>query len=157
MNNEQWDYKIDGKVNGIARIVILLVLSVLFIVFTIDQLKSGANKHIFVAIAFGVFAVISLYLLIKLSIRYFCFKVYIGNSGFYFKSSPFNGKHYEYDDVVYCKEELKTRYSKQSREVLYYYFFVFKDKNGKTAKFQFEKSVSEREINALKMRINKTN
>ncbi|HZJ78454.1 MAG TPA: hypothetical protein VFD52_06640 [Clostridia bacterium] len=155
MNNEQWDYKIDGKLNGITRVVIPLVLSAVFTIIAVDQLKSQPNKSLFVAAACGIIAFTSLYLLFKLSVRYFCFKVYIGGNGFYFQSNPFNGKYYEYDDLVYGKEELKTRRSRQSTDVLYYYFFVFKDKNGKATRFQFEKSVCEREINALKKRINR--
>lgn len=155
MNNEQWDYRIDGKTNGIIRVFLPIVLAVVFTILAIDQLKPQPNKFMFIAIAFGNIVVISLYLSIKLSIRYFCFKIYIGNSGFYFKSNPWNGEFYIYEDIVYCKQELKTRLLKHGSGVVYYYFFVFKNKSGKTTKFQFDKSVCEREINDLQRRINK--
>lgn len=152
MNTEQWDYKIDGKIGGITRIVIGLVLSVFFVVLTIDQLQPQPNKSMMIAFSFGSAAVIALYLLITLSIRYFCFKVYIGSEGFYFQSTPFNGKYYEYIDIQSCKEELKI-YRHRHSPNLHYFYFIFTDQNGKTIKFLFEKPLCEREIKTLKKRI----
>lgn len=151
MNNEQWDYKINGKVNGITSIVVFLVILVFFGVLTIDQLQAQPNKSLVVAFSFGSIAVVSLCLLIRVLVRYFCFKVYIGRKGFYFKSSPFNGTYYEYPSIKRCREEVKTSHSRADTH--YYYFFNFTETSGKNIKFLFEKSIWECEINVLKTRI----
>lgn len=152
MNHETWDYKIDGKINGITAMVIGLVLSVFFVVLTVDQLQPQPNKSMMVAFSFGSMAAAALCLLVTVSVRYFCFKVYIGSKGFYFQSNPFNGKYYEYIDIKRCKEELKIYRHRRSPN-LHYYFFIVTEKSGKNTKFLFEKSVCEREINVLKKRI----
>lgn len=151
MNNENWDYKIGGKMYGKFRITIILLIAAVFSVLTIDQLLPAANKHLFAAFFFGLIALQSIYFLIILLITYFCFKIYIGNQGFFFQSNPFNGKYYLYSDIIYCHEKLKVR--RGHRGNFYAYFFQFRVKNGKTVNFQFEKSIYEHEINVLKERI----
>lgn len=94
--NEQWDFTIDGKANGKIRMVITLVLTAVFTVLTIDQLQPQPNKNVFVGFAFGIAAITLLSALIRLTVRYVFFKVYIGREGFYLKTTPFNGKYYPY-------------------------------------------------------------
>lgn len=155
--NDEWDYKIDGKSNGKFRIIFLLIVAAFFTTLTIDQLKGTPNKSLIVAAIFGIVAVSSIYLLIKLLIRYFCFKVFIGKKGFYFQTNPFNSQYYEYSQIKSCREELKSSragYASQVSQPAYFYYFYFTDKNGKTVKFQFEKSLYNHEFNVLKERIN---
>lgn len=87
----------------------------------------------------------------------FYFKICIGENGFFFQSNPFNGKYYNYKDILSCKEELKRiRHSVGYGDpVTYRYFFYFTDRNGRTQKILFEKSLFEREFEALKNRIDK--
>ena len=96
MNNEQWNYKIDGKTNGLARMIIAAVVGIVFLVLAVDQLQPVPNKYPQIAIFFTSIAVVFLLLTVYLSLRYFCFKIYIGKSGFYFKTRPFNGQYYTY-------------------------------------------------------------
>lgn len=154
MRNEQWDYKIDGKMYGIVRIVIPLVIVVFFGMLTVDQLQAKPNKSLFVAFGFGSMTLAVLVSLVTLVIRYFCYKIYIGKSGFYFQTSPFNGAYYDYSDIVRCREELKV--GRHRSEHIYHYYFHFTDKSGKTRKFLFEKPVYEHEVHQLKERIEKS-
>lgn len=45
MNNEQWDYKIDGKTNGVTRMIIAAVVGIVFLVLAVDQLQPAPNKY----------------------------------------------------------------------------------------------------------------
>lgn len=155
--NDVWDYKIDGKSSGKFRIIFLFIVAAFFTILTIDQLKGTPNKSLIVAAVFGIVAVSSIYLLIKLLIRYFCFKVFIGKKGFYFQTNPFNSRYYEYSQIKNCREEQKSSragYSSQASQPAYFYYFYFTDEEGKTVKFQFEKALYEHEFNVLKERIN---
>lgn len=162
MKNEIWDYKIDGKTNGLARIIISGVLFVVFFILTIDQLQPHPNKYFPVALGFaGISAAFFIFLAV-LSVRYFCFKIFVGKSGFYFQTNFSNGKYYKYSDIKSCREELKVyrhnhHSGSHSNSTLNYYYFIFTEKSGKTTKFQFEKSIHEREIDVLKERIENAN
>lgn len=151
--NDTWDYKIDGKTGSLARLIIMFVISAIFIGLSFAQLKTNDFNFTIVLFFFGSIAVISLGIFLKLLIRYFCFKVYIGKKGFYFQSNPFNGKYYEYSDIANCYEELMSSKESNGPDRVSMYYFTFKDENGKTIKFQFEKALHEREINELKSRI----
>lgn len=154
--NEKWDYKIDGKQNGLIRLIIIFAVSVFFIVLTVDQFFGKGNKSMIVGFFFAAVAVSSLYIFIKLALRFFFFKVYIGEKGFYFQSNPFNGKYYEYGDIRDCFEELKTSrsgYSSGPSQTSYFYYFTFTDKSGKSTRFLFDKALYEHEFNELKERI----
>lgn len=87
--------------------------------------------------------------LLRLVVRYFFFKVYIGKKGFYFQSNPFDGKYYEYRKIRSYNEETILRQNRMR------YFFSFTVKGGETKKFQLDRSVCGREITKLKKRINK--
>lgn len=81
-------------------------------------------------------------------------KILIAEKEFYFQSNPFNGIYYKYSDIKTCKEVLKIyKHRRQTLKRLYYYYFVFTDKNNQTRKFQFEKSIHEHEIQILTTRI----
>lgn len=157
--NEKWDYKINGKQNGLIRLIIIFAVTVFFIVLTVDQFFGKGNKSMIVALFFAAIAVSSLYIFIKLALRFFFFKVYIGEKGFYFQSNPFNGKYYEYTDIKDCREELKTSrggYSSGPSQPSYFYYFTFTDKSGKSTRFLFDKALYEHEFNELKERIFKS-
>lgn len=155
IDSENWNCKIDGKTNGAARMIILFIIALIFLILMIDQLLPQKNKYLIIAAIFGSIAAVAVYYFIKLSVRYFCFKVYIGTKGFYYQSNPFNGKYYEYKDIKSCAEELNVSHSNLSTGFLQFYYFTFTDKNNRYIKFQFEKSTCGHEINKLKKRIEK--
>lgn len=154
MNNEQWDYKIDGKTHGLALMIITAVVGILFLVLTVDQLQPAPNKYPQVAIFFASIAAVFLFLTASLSLRYFCFRIYIGKSGFYFQTKPSNGQYYTYNEVENAEEILVTRRRRHARGRTYYYYFTFTVKCGGRKRVQFEKALYEREINVLIERIN---
>ena len=156
MNTEKWDYKIDGKRHGLLRILIMLGIMVFFSVLAVDQLLPGENKYWQMALAFGFPAVMSAFVAVKLLVGYYCFKIYVGNKGFYFQTTPFNGKYYSYSQTKCAGEELK-RYHRRGNGSSYVYYFNIIFKNGETQSIVFDKSLFEREFNVLKERINCAN
>lgn len=151
------EYIIDGKTYGKTSIVICLVLLVLMLAITVPLRPCAAGSGLGGIICLsGIGAV--LIILAAVIIRYLCFKVRIGSSGFYFRSGPFNGRYYQYCDIAGCTIE-KQVYNHRTRPYggtgtqLYYYYFIFTDKSGRTRKFQFQKSIHGHEAETLKMRI----
>lgn len=155
-DDEQKEYTIDGKTYGKTSIVIALVCLVLVAAMTVPLMLYTAPTGVgIIGFFFGTGILLVLPNAIRLVIRYFCFKVRIGNTGFYFQSNPFNGKHYPYSDIKSCRIEKKVYH--QPGDSLYYYYFIFTDKNGKTTKVQFQKPISGHEIDVLMERIEQAN
>ena len=95
MKNEKWDYKIDGKMYGMVRMIIVAVLAMFFSVLTVDQLKPHSNKYIPVALGFAFLTVVFWGLFVYLLNRYINFKIYIGKEGFYYQTNPFNKSYFK--------------------------------------------------------------
>lgn len=156
--NDKWDYKISGRTGNTFGLIFLFAASVFFTVLSVDQFIGGRNRSVIVGAFFGVMALSSIVLFIKLALMYFFTKIYIGKKGFYFQTNPFNGKYYEYSEIKNCRSEMKTSrasYIDHVSSTVYFYFFYFTDGDGKTHKMQFNKALHEHEINVLKERINK--
>lgn len=153
MNTERWDYKIDGKQHGVMRILIVAGIMIFFGVLAVDQLVPGENKYWQLALLLASPAVISAGLTVRLVIRYFCFKIYVGRNGFYLQTNPFNGKYYRYSQIKGASEELK-KYRRRSHGTSYVYYFNIRFKNGTTKSIIFEKALHEREFRVLRERIN---
>lgn len=153
MENENLEYKIDGKKNSLVRIIVMLVLTVIMTVLAVDQFKPAENKSVMLGFVFIVMAVIPAGLLVYSLNRRFFFKINIGTDGFYVQTNPINGKHYSYAEIDngFIKTETPTK-ANQGADVRYY--FVFTTKNRETRKILFEPAVHEREIEILKERIN---
>lgn len=153
---DNWDYIIDGKRNGLTRIIIMSIISVFFTVLMVDQLKPRLNKNFIVAVAFGMIAVISIMILTMLIIRYCCFEICVGKDGFRFQSNPFNGRFYKYADINRCCKKLITsqhRTTSGTKETTYHYYFIMITNSGETQKIKFDKSLYEREFSVLEDRI----
>ncbi len=162
------EYTIDGKIYGKTAIVATAVLLVLFLAMTIPAMLQigpiGASTIGFGGLGSFVGRGVLLIgvILALLVVRYRCFKVKIGSTGFYFRSTPFNGRHYSYSDITNCRIEQKVYRHRRigepgSNHTLYYYYFIFTDKDGKTTKFQFQKPISGHEVEVLKKRIEQAN
>lgn len=151
--NDAKEYLIDGKVYGKTRIVIGFIL--LAIVAVLDAVIIKIGGFIYLLIPSSFMAISVLWLLI---VRYLYFKIEIGQTGFYYRTNPFNGQHYEYNEITRCREIKKVvrhRAVGHSGSRTYYFYFEFTDIRGKTQKFQFEKPIHEREIAVLAERISK--
>lgn len=159
MSGDPDEYRMDGKPYGITSIVIAAVLLVIFILLEGPIIRYEISEGFLVAALFcGTGILLALVVLIKSVVQYCCFKVKIDRAGFYFQSNPFNGAYYKYSDIQSCREELKSarhgRIGERGTRV-YFYFFFFTDRNGRTTKFRFQKDIHEREIAVLKERIEK--
>lgn len=156
-DNNQNEYIIDGKRNGKAAIVVLLVLILIEVVIASFAIRYNSEAMIFFS---GLTIFLLLYELTKSSNEYFYLKVQIGSTGFYFRSNPFNGKYYKYSDIKSCEEIFRAYRNHppgSSSTELCIYYFVFKDNAGKTMNFSFDKSIYEHEINVLKKHIEAAN
>lgn len=146
------EYLIDGKVYGKTGIVIGFLL--LAIVAFIDTVIIQNTGLIYLIVPGTIMAVAVVWMLI---IRYCYFKVRIGESGFYCRTNPFNGQHYQYNEITSCREIKRIIRNRKPRRGVshrrYYFYFEFTDVRGKTRKFQFEKPIHEYEVNVLKERI----
>ena len=145
-----------SKPYGIARIIIIGVLTAFFAVLIIDQLKPTPNKMLLVAIFFGCIWVILTVILIRMINRYFYHKICIGKNGFFFRSNFFNGTYYRYAEIKHCSQKLVKSLHRvgTANRITYNYFFFFTDCEGKTRKILFEKSLYEKEFDVLAKRIN---
>ena len=153
MNTERWEYKIDCRQYGLLRFLIFGGIAVFFAVLAVDQLVPGENKYWYAALFFAVPAFITGVTAVRLAIRYFCFKIYVGRNGFYFQTDPFDGKYYRYSEVKSANENLR-RYHRRGHGTSYAYYFNISFSNGTTKSIIFEKSLHERELEVLKKRIN---
>lgn len=152
--NEKWDYKVEGKSSGIAGLAIFGVISVLFIALAISQCISAKDNSAYInAVFFLLGAITPMVALVKTAVYYFCFKLFIGKRGFYFSSTPFDGKYYRYDELKSCRKTVQTSRRRSGRSsgrgTKTFYFVIFKEKNGKQHKFLYDKAMFEHEINEL--------
>lgn len=148
--------RIDGKIYGKTKVcagTVILAFSLLTDLFLIKAV--GFGFPVFANTAMGIAVVSVLFNTFRF------FEIQIGRDGFYFRTNPFNGRYYKYSEIRSCREVRKEiRFRRHGRSFgsrKYYSYFEFTDDRGKTRKFFFEKSISEREINLLRERIEKAN
>lgn len=157
-------YEINGKTLGKNYIGIAIGIMIIGIVMQIPAFLYLRTSPL--TIFFGVLFLVSLLcVVIWFILRYKFFKVRIEASGFYYQTTPFNGKFYRYSEIKRCKA-VKKLYRTRSHtgtnsvgttQTHYAYYFVFTDKGGKTQRFRFEKEMYEREIDVLIERIQSAN
>ncbi|MDD6175863.1 MAG: hypothetical protein PUC59_08920, partial [Firmicutes bacterium] len=103
------EYSIDGKSEGIAGIAAAAVILILFLLFGIPVLQqTAAAGRWAAAVCIAVGISVPLSVLLRLTVRYCCFRVLIQSTGFYVQTTPFNGKFYSYGEIESCREEKKT-------------------------------------------------
>ena len=154
--SENAEYTIDGKVFAKTRIVAGAVLLVLMAIISVVITK--ATGHIYLAIPGIVMVLVGLVSLINSNMH---FIIKIGETGFDYRTNPFNGKHFEYSEIVRCRRIKKVVYHRthigDADLPSYFFFFEFTDTSGKTRKFQFEDPIHGHEVDVLKERIEKAN
>lgn len=149
------EYTIHGRRNG--KTAIFFALFLLFMCVAINASLSVYGM----GYAWRSPIVLLSVTVVLLILRYVSFRVKIGVLEVMVQTNPFNRKTYTYKQIDRY-EEIEKVYRHRGRgsrspQTLYYYFFAFTDKQGKTTKFQFEKPLYEYEIHVLKARIDKAN
>ena len=146
------EYLIDGKVFSRVRMVIAFILMAIVAVLDIQFIQSNVPVYAYLP---GTVMVMGLILYLMIHQRYF--RIQIGQQGFYYRTNPFNGQRFDYQDIINCREIKKVirrrRHYWEAGSRRYYFFFEFTDTKGIKRKFQFEKPIHEREVNVLKERI----
>ena len=150
---EQKEYHINGKVQGIQKIAVMLFLMGILCLLVNPLLREGLS---IVSVVFPI--ILALIALIYIIIQYYFYKIHIDEKGFYCQTNPFNGRTYKYDEIIECDiVEIRRRtgsvHRPGSRRTYYLHYFVFTDGTGKERKIAFDKSLFEHEINVLKSRI----
>ncbi len=147
------EYEINEKSNGIAGIIICLVIFLFFLAFEMSLLKNFSAFLLFLP---GV--VVPICLMFYLIIHYFFFRIIIKQDGFLFRTNPFNERFIEYKNIISSKEVRKvyrTRGVSGPNRRRYYYYFHFTEKGGKKSKFLFQKPLHDYEISILTENIQK--
>jgi hypothetical protein len=147
------EYEINEKSNGIAGILICLVIFLFFLTFEMNLLKNFSAFLLFLP---GV--VVPICLMFYLIIHYFFFRIIIKQDGFIFRTNPFNERFIEYKDIISSKEVRKvyrTRGVSGPNRRSYHYYFHFTERSGKKHKFIFQKPLHDYEISILKENIQK--
>lgn len=150
-NPKDQDYVIDGKVFGKTKIVIGIVIVLLVVAFDFVLVK--ASGQLFLEIL-GI--IMAGYVLVSFIINYAFFRIHIGQDGFFYRTNPFNGHSFRYDEITHCKlvrKAVRIRRHSQVSVPRYDYFFEFTDKTGTKRKFQYENPLHEHEVQVLKERI----
>ena len=150
---EQKEYHINGKVQGIQKIAVMLFLMGILCLLVNPLLREGLS---IVSVVFPI--ILALIALIYIIIQYYFYKIHIDEKGFYCQTNPFNGRTYKYDEIIECDiVEIRRRtgsvHRPGSRRTYYLHYFVFTDGTGKVRKIAVDKSLFEHEINVLKSRI----
>lgn len=148
---QEYKFKIDGKVGVTARLIITLVIALIFISLAVAQLVTNDFRITFMLFSFSVPAIIMLVTFLKLLNRYLFFNVCIYDNGFSIQTNPFDKEFYEYALITNCYVDTRTR--NNNGAMLEQYFFVFKSRAGKPTEFQFEPALHEDAINALQSNI----
>lgn len=155
MENEVWDYTINGREKGIIFPSVFAVGIIGFLAFSLGQIHFDLNSLLLFTLPFSIILLAVLMEIIKNLFHYFFFRVHVGRNGFYFQSAPFNGKYYEYKSIKSCHEETKAviRRGRVHGAMFFYRFkFSFTQKDGKTVSFECAEYY-EKEIKTLKKRI----
>lgn len=149
VDNEIWDYTIDGKKGSAARLIFMAIAAALFSAMAIIQYIK-AEKISIPVIMFSSVAFITIVLLLTLVKRCLFFRVKIGRGGFHLKTGILKGQYYEYRYLE--KAEIVSEAS-PNNPTSSFWFFKFTDNNGLTQKFQIDPAQFKEELAELKKRI----
>ena len=145
MEERNWKYKITSSWTAVIAVAITTVVSGGF-TFWLYTAHDGAFVGLGGLTAFfAIICVLSEYGAMS-------FKVLVGESGFYFRTKPGNGRYYRYGDILDCclvEAERGTR----RHETYYAYYMKFTDRANRTHRVLYDKSLYEREMNELVARI----
>ena len=142
-------YRIDGKTFGAGQLIVSLVVVAVMSFFDLPLLLKGGTETIFGLIGVGI----SVYILLYSFLNYFCFLVTIEENGFYYKTTPFNGAFYRYQNIDRCWTVQKIYRRRRSANRQYLFYFYFTDVAGKTRRFLYSDDIFKHEIQVLKDRI----
>ena len=155
---ETREYIITGKAYGARGVRGPALTLIIFLLMTVPMFSEALSQNpvpmlFFSGIALSILGIGA----VRQIIRYIYLQVRIGGRGFYFRSNPFNGREYSYEDILRCRVDMRvTRRSsstRSSRNYMYFYYFSFTERSGKVTRFSFDKPVYGHEIEVLQSRI----
>lgn len=147
---ENQQYRIDGKASGAVGLIGAFVACDMAFVFTFPLLLVGS-----VALIVNIISLlIVIFLLVSTLFTYFCFQIKIEEEGFYYQTNPFNGTYFHYGDITRSWEVKRVYRHRRSANRNHYFYLYFTDRHGKTRRFLYENDIYGYEVSILKQRIN---
>lgn len=138
---------ITGKTEA-GFVAIPTILSLLMVVVTVMMLLAWNLPPILIAIPI-IFELVTLAQILSLGLFY---KVQIQKDGFYYRTTPFDGRYYRYSDILDCCLVESQRNMRRSA-TRYGYYMKFTDCENQTHRVPYNKSLYEGEIDELVARI----
>lgn len=142
------DFMISGGVQGGVRLVAAVCILVAVLLVSIFLRTQGLSPALYVPPV-----VLAAVALLELVCHNLFYKILIQRDGFYFRTNPFDGKYYKYSEVSDCRltEARQRRGSVRNgtRRTGYSYYFTFTDSIGKPHKILYDKTLFQREMEAL--------
>ena len=131
MEDEQGDYIISGKAQGLTRIAVMCFIFGIIAWLSYSLAKEGMPPLDYVLPLLAAFCA-----LVYVVMHYFFYRIEIKRDGFYCRTNPFNGQFYEYRNIVNCKvveqrKKFGSAYRKGVRKTHYMHYLIFTDKSGK--------------------------
>ena len=153
MEDEQGDYIISGKAQGLTRIAVMCFIFGIIAWLSYSLAKEGMPPLDYVLPLLAAFCA-----LVYVVMHYFFYRIEIKRDGFYCRTNPFNGQFYEYRNIVNCKvveqrKKFGSAYRKGVRKTHYMHYLIFTDKSGKERSIKYDKGLFEREISILVSRM----
>ena len=146
------DLVISGKVQSGARIAAVIFIFV--IVMLVEKALAGEGLPPVLYILPVVMAAVAVAVVV---IHSFCYKILIQKDGCYCRTTPFDGRYYQYREITDChlveKEKKFGSALKGTRETRYFYYFLFTDGANQTHRIFYNKALFEREMKVLMSRI----
>ncbi|HBA93829.1 MAG TPA: hypothetical protein DCZ02_04355 [Ruminococcaceae bacterium] len=149
---EKDEYIIDGKFLGKTRIILSIIILAIIVFLDAFFIKLFSMNFVLIpSIIIGIGVVLYLFN------YYLFFKIKIEKNGFYYRTTPFNARCYEYGEITSCRkirrEARHYSYHNGTSGINYYFYFEFTDNTGKKHKFQYDQQIHEYEVDILKQRI----
>ena len=151
MEERNWKYKITSRTGlVVAAVMLALFGGVTFWLYTVHN---GAF------ILVGCIAALTAIAFLLSVYSALFFKVFVDKDGFYFQTSPGNGRYYRYSDILDCRlvesqRQYGSRYNRgRIRKTYYFYDLKFIDSSHQTHRLPYNKSLYEGEIDELVARI----
>lgn len=137
--NENWIHKIKVNVQNLLFALVILIPIIMFsmVGFNFEEPEYKIIFHIVNSLLLIMFTVCF--------VKFLSFRLFIGESGFYYRSNPFNGRYYLYKDIESCKIDSRSSGGDVRKPASRSFYFVFTVRGENKREFQFT-PVSHRDI-----------
>ena len=134
-DNENWIHRIKRKPKGLPNIIFFAILFAFVCVAGISLADSGYSEMVAAIAVVGAFLLV---VILVLCVSCFSFRLYVGSYGFFYRTTPYNGRYYRYSEIAKCKTETMALNTDDIRKpASHAFFFVFTDNEGIKREIEF--------------------